>query len=186
MKTLCSLEEVAQADRLKVGSKAAALGDLMKAGFNVPVGFVLTTDAYARIIQGLRDRLESRLTADAINDPAEIESLAGEVRGWIEMEPWPPELDAELGVALARFRSEGKVRSFAARTSLPSDELATAFGSGVERAVLGLTDIEAVKHGAARCWGALWTSRSMSLPTPQKDTTLPGLSRGLGSTNGRG
>jgi phosphoenolpyruvate synthase/pyruvate phosphate dikinase len=161
LKTICFLKEIGRGDTPTVGGKAAALGELLNAGFNVPDGFVLTTHAYVQIIQALRERIDSRVTADAINDPAQIESLAGEVREWIEIEPWPADLHAELGTALAASGSGGISPSFAARTSLPSDELATAFGSGVQRATLGLAGVENVKRGAARCWGALWTSRSM-------------------------
>jgi phosphoenolpyruvate synthase/pyruvate phosphate dikinase len=161
LRAICYLKEIGRGDAPTVGGKAAALGELLNAGFNVPDGFVLTTHAYAKIIQGLSDRIDSRVTADAINDPADIESLASEVREWIESEPWPSGLVAELGIALAASGSGGEQQSFAARTSLPSEELATAFGSGVQRAVLGLCGIKNVELGAARCWGALWTSRSM-------------------------
>jgi rifampicin phosphotransferase len=161
LKSICSLEEIGRGETLTVGTKAAALGELVKAGFEVPPGFVLTTHAYSQIIAGLSERLANSVTPEAINDPAEIESLAGQVRGWIEKEPWPSDLQAELEHSLSSLVKDAKPESFSARTSLPSDELATAFGSGVQRATLGLVGVENVERGAARCWGALWTSRSM-------------------------
>jgi phosphoenolpyruvate synthase/pyruvate phosphate dikinase len=161
LKTIRYLKEIGRGDPLGVGNKAAALGELTRAGFNVPDGFVLTTAAYSQVLQGMRARLEPRITTEAINDPAEIESLAGEIRAWIEDEKWPLDLQDGLAAALTTLSFEGMTQSFAARTSLPSEELATAFGSGVQRAVLGLVGLEQVRHGAARCWGALWTSRSM-------------------------
>lgn len=161
MKTICLLSEIGEGEVAIVGRKAAALGELRRAGLDVPDGFVLTTEAYARIISNLRDRIDARVTADAINDPAEIENVAAEVREWIKTEPWPADLGCELGTALAPFTSGNEMTSFAARTSLPSDELATAFGTGVQRAVLGLAGPERVERGTALCWGALWSSRSM-------------------------
>src|SRR5438067_9066835 len=44
------LDTLTRADAHRVGAKAATLGDLAHAGFPVPDGFVLTTDAYARFL----------------------------------------------------------------------------------------------------------------------------------------
>jgi rifampicin phosphotransferase len=158
LETIRQLVQIGRADTTTVGSKAAALGELLRAGFNVPDGFVLTTAAYAQMIESLRDRIETRVTPDVINDPAEVETAAGQVREWIETEPWTASLRAELAAALG---DRAGAQSFAARTSLPSEELATAFGAGVQRAALGLVGLDNVERGAAQCWGALWTSRSM-------------------------
>lgn len=161
MKTILHLRKVTRRDTASVGSKAAALGELLAEGFRVPNGYVLTTDAYARVLEGMRERIKAEVTPELINDPTEIESLAGRVREWIEAEPWPADLQGELVTALDDLNPLVQIGSFAARTSLPTEELATAFGSGVQRATLGLVGVENVELGAARCWGALWTSRSM-------------------------
>jgi phosphoenolpyruvate synthase/pyruvate phosphate dikinase len=161
LKTISYLEDIGRDNTSSVGGKAAALGELLREGFNVPSGFVLTTEAYQVIIRSLQDRIVKSVTPESIGDPAVIESLAGEVRDWIEGEHWPPSLLADLRQAMTSSSRGDMLKSFAARTSLPSDELATAFGSGVQRAVLGLVGEENIMRGAARCWGALWTSRSM-------------------------
>lgn len=161
LKPIRHLKDIRRGDVSSVGTKAAVLGELFSAGFDVLDGFVLTTDAYFQILVGLRQRIEARVTADAVLDPAEIETMAGEVREWLEQEPWPIDLHTQLERELAASVEQWRAKSFAARTSLPSAELATAFGSGAERAVLGLKGTAGVELGAARCWGALWTSRSM-------------------------
>jgi phosphoenolpyruvate synthase/pyruvate phosphate dikinase len=161
LKTICHLDEIGPGDSPAVGTKAAALGALRRAGFSVPAGFVLTTSAYAQVISSLRGRIEARVTAEAIIDPAEVETAANEVREWIETEAWPLDLHSELANALIPLMADGQTPSFAIRTSLPSEELATAFGTGVQRAALGLAGLENIERGTARCWGALWSSRSM-------------------------
>jgi len=124
----------------------------------VPDGFVLTDAAYSQLIAPLRARINARVTDEIVMDPAEIEAAASEVRQWIEQASWSVELDGALTDALSDFSDSN---SFAARTSVPSDELSTAFGSGVQRAYLGLTNASAIERAAARCWGALWNSRAM-------------------------
>src|SRR2546421_2399008 len=44
------LDALTRADVHHAGAKAATLGDLARAGFLVPDGFVLTADAYARFL----------------------------------------------------------------------------------------------------------------------------------------
>jgi pyruvate,water dikinase len=158
LNTLASLENVMPTDAPHVGTKAAALGELCRAGFNVPNGFVLTDAAYSQLIAPLRAQINQRVTSEVVMDPSEIEAAASEVREWIEQAPWSPDLHAALQTALSHFSD---ANSFAARTSVPSDDLATAIGSGVERAYLGLVGAASIEQAAARCWGALWNSRAM-------------------------
>lgn len=155
------LDRVGADDTPAVGVKAAALGELLRSGLNVPPGVVLTTAAYAELVKPLQARIDARVTSDVIMDPAEIETAAAEIRGWIAAAPWSSSLRADLETALAGLHPGAAVASYAARTSLPSQDLATAFGSGVERAYLGLVGADEVLHAAARSWGALWNSRAM-------------------------
>ena len=47
MSTVLGLHELGRDDIARAGGKGANLGELIKAGFDVPDGFVLTTEAYA-------------------------------------------------------------------------------------------------------------------------------------------
>lgn len=154
------LNSVSRRDTPTVGAKAALLGELRQAGFNVPDGIVLTTDAYAEFITPLRERILARLTENVINDPAELEGAASEIRGWLEAQPFSPVLLSEMESALATLPPR-EPSSYAARTSPASDDLATAIGSGVARAYLGLVGTEELSRNAARCWAAIWNSRAI-------------------------
>ncbi|MBI4675703.1 MAG: hypothetical protein HY741_29020 [Chloroflexi bacterium] len=160
MSFILVLDSASPQDIHLVGAKAAALGELKRAGFNVPNGFVLSTAAYPEFIAPLRARILARLTDDVIMDPAEIESAAEEIRAWLEAQPFSQTLRGELEHALATF-SEHERASVIARTSTASDDLATAFGSGVARAYLGLVGADEIERAAAKCWAALWNSRAM-------------------------
>src|SRR5581483_1638949 len=151
------LSSVTTADTPTVGTKAAALAELRRAGYPVPNGFVLTTTAYAEFINPLRDKIRARLTDDVIMDPSEIESAATEIRGWLQDQSFSPRPLDELNTALASLDASTD-HSFAARSSTPSDDLATAFGSGVARAYLGLVGADEIANAAARGWAALWNS----------------------------
>lgn len=143
-----------------VGSKAAALGELQAAGYRVPDGFVLSTAAYPEFVAPVRERIKARLTQDVIMDPAELESSAAEIRGWLEAEPFSSRLRGALEAAL-NWLPAAERSSLAARTSTASDDLASSFGAGVERAYLGLVGSREIERASARCWAALWSSRAI-------------------------
>lgn len=153
------LDQISREQTPIVGIKAGALGELATR-FRVPRGFVLTTAAYAEFIAPLGRAIRARLTDEVIMDPSEIESAAEEIRGWLQALPLSPVLRVELEAALAQFNDVERA-SCAVRTSSPSDDLATAFGSGVARAYLGLVGADEIAAAAARCWAAVWNSRSM-------------------------
>lgn len=160
MSSILSLASASPQNIALVGAKAAALGELKRAGFNVPNGFVLTTAAYPEFIAPLREKILAYLTDDVIMDPAEIESAAAEIRAWLEAQPFSTSLDAELANALAALSERERV-SVIARTSTASDDLTTAFGSGVARAYWGLVGADEIERAAAQCWATVWNSRAM-------------------------
>ncbi len=143
-----------------VGAKAAALGELQRAGYRVPNGFALTTAAYAPFIAPLREKIAAYLTDAVINDPAELEAAATEIRDWIQAQALPDTLRAELETALALLNEQERA-SLIARSSPASDDLATSFGAGVARAYLGLVGVDEIERAIARSWSALWNSRAM-------------------------
>jgi pyruvate,water dikinase len=157
---LRTLESLTTEDAPQVGTKAAALGELHRAGFQVPGGFVLTTSAYPVFIAPVRDSIRARLTGEVIADPAALEGMAEEIRGELRELPFAPQLHEAVEHALAELPDAAR-GSLIARTSTPSDDLATSFGSGVARAYPGLVGSAEIERAAAKCWAALWNSRSM-------------------------
>lgn len=160
MSLILSLNAIAQSSRDAVGAKAFALSELQRAGFNIPNGFVLTTAAYPDFIAPLQEKIRARLPDDVIMDPAELEGAATEIRAWIQAQPLPDTLRAELASALDTL-DDAERFSLAARSSPASDDLATSFGAGVARAYLGLVGMDEIERAIARSWSALWNSRAM-------------------------
>lgn len=155
-----ALKDISRADAPLVGTKAGALGELLRASYNVPAGFILTTKAYQEFIKPLREKILARLTEAVVMDPAELEGSAEEIRAEIQSLAFPESLRGELQIALGSLNDRDQ-SSLIARTSTPSDDLATSFGSGVARAYLGLVGASEIERAAAKCWAALWNSRSM-------------------------
>ena len=67
-----------------VGGKAANLSRLAQAGFSVPDGFFVTTQAYHDYLQAnhLEDRIQSRLENIRADNPTSLQKASDEIRGW--------------------------------------------------------------------------------------------------------
>ncbi len=81
-------------DRVRVGEKAAYLGELIQTGFDVPPGFCITADAYREVLatSHIDEKIETLLQSTEIEDPLDLEHAADEIRVWIENAAAPPAL----------------------------------------------------------------------------------------------
>ena len=80
-----------------IGGKAANLGELVRAGFRVPCGFTVTTDAYAEAARTAKiDDLVDALYHAPITDTPRLASLASEIRSQITS----TSLDGRLALAI--------------------------------------------------------------------------------------
>ena len=127
-----SLDEVGLADAPRAGHKAATLGELKRAGFPVPDGVVLTTDALARTL------------AAAGLDAADPDQVAAV--------PLPGEVAAAISSAAVRL-GDGPL---AVRSSGVDEDLPGASYAGQYESVLGVPAGE-LAAAVRRCWASAFT-----------------------------
>ena len=136
--------DLADTDRgavVLVGGKGANLGDLAKAGFPVPNGFVLTTHAYA-------------LAADAAAvDPARPAEAAERLRA----APMPEAIANAARKAYAAL--DGRV---AVRSSATAEDLPGASFAGQQDSYLDVFGEENLLDAIRRCWASLWNERAVA------------------------
>ena len=123
------------------GGKGANLGELMRAGFPVPDGFVITTDAYA-----------SAANAAGVdpNDPAGA-------RARLLGTPMPPEI---ANAARDAYRVLGG--RVAVRSSATAEDLPEASFAGQQDTILDVEGESALLDAVRRCWSSLWNDRAVS------------------------
>ncbi|TWF92366.1 PEP/pyruvate-binding domain-containing protein [Saccharopolyspora dendranthemae] len=139
------LDEVRAGAGEAVGGKAANLGELIGAGFRVPPGFVITTEAYERVCQ----------VADLLDG---LPGSAGAIRERISTTSLPAELAAAITDACAEL-GPGPV---AVRSSATAEDLPHASFAGQQDTYLNVVGGEAVLDAVRRCWASLWTDRAVS------------------------
>lgn len=140
----------------RAGGKALNLGVLDRAGFPVPPGFCVTTDAYALAAAApeVRDAIDA-LVAAAPEDRTEH---AARVRDALSAAP-PPEPVAVAAATAYRDLGGGVV---AVRSSATAEDLPYASFAGQQDTFLGITGEDAVLDAVRRCWASLWTDRAVA------------------------
>ena len=127
--------EIDATDLSRVGGKGLNLGKLTQAGFLVPQGFCVTTDAYLFSVQGLSEQ-----NANSIKELV----LA-------------PDLVAEIRTAYEKLQTA----RVAVRSSATAEDLSEASFAGQQDTFLNVTSdklLEALKA----CWASLWSERAIA------------------------
>jgi pyruvate, water dikinase len=156
------LDELSRDDIPFAGGKGANLGELTKAGFPVPSGFVVGAPAYAEFCDhgGLRARLAERLAGVDVDDTAALESAAVDARAMVEREPMPARLEAAVRAAFAELAG-GEAIAVAVRSSATSEDTASASFAGMNETFLNVRGADAVVAAVRRCWASLFGARTV-------------------------
>jgi phosphoenolpyruvate synthase/pyruvate phosphate dikinase len=141
-----------------VGGKGASLGRLVRAGFPVPPGFVITTRAYARFIQGnnLEGTIGEILEGLDYENLENLEEGTGKIREALIRSPIPEDLTNAILKAYGKLGDEPYV---AVRSSGTAEDLEGASFAGQYDTFLDIQGAEALLQSVRRCWASMWTAR---------------------------
>ena len=126
--------DIGLADRLEVGGKGGSLGELVRAGIEVPPGFVVKTAAFERFIEALerespvRERVES-LEAE---DLGAMTALSRELRARFAATPLPADVADEIARAAEELGSGAAQSGVAVRSSATTEDAADASFAGLQ------------------------------------------------------
>ena len=135
MQFIKHFSEINETDLTHVGGKGLNLGKLTRAGFRVPQGFCVTTDAYRFSVRDLSEQNES-----SVRD--------------IEL---PPELVAAVRAA----REQLQTATVAVRSSATAEDLAEASFAGQQDTFLNVTS-DGLLDALKACWASLWSERAIA------------------------
>ncbi|MBO0849348.1 MAG: hypothetical protein J2P20_07800, partial [Pseudonocardia sp.] len=162
------LDEIGADDIPLAGGKAANLGELRRAGFPVPHGFVLTTEAYRRFVAvtGIADRILELAGSvgsakEHETDPAAFEQASAQIRELFAAHDMPAEIASAASVAY-RLLPGGKDPAVAVRSSATAEDLAGASFAGQQDTYLNVRGAEELRTAVRDCWASLWTARAMA------------------------
>src|SRR5882757_7980316 len=119
-------------DRPKVGGKGGSLGELQRAGINVPPGFVVRTEAFEGFIDALERHspVRARVEGLAADELEGIGAVSRELRTRIEDAPLSADLVQEIGDAYGGLGGAEPPPAVVVRSSATTEDAADASFAG--------------------------------------------------------
>jgi rifampicin phosphotransferase len=152
------LNALGRGDLVLAGGKGANLGELVRAGFPAPAGFVVTTVAYDYFVaHSSIDKTISQALSDKRENGAAI-------REAFERAPIPSELEHAVKAAYQQL-GQGPV---AVRSSATAEDLPRAAFAGQQDSYLNVIGPESVLSAVRRCFASLWTDRATAYRERQR------------------
>jgi pyruvate,water dikinase len=149
-------------DRPKVGGKGGSLGELHRAGIDVPPGFVVRTEAFEDFIDALERHspVRARVAGLAADDLEGMTAVSRELRTRIEDAPLSADLQQEIRDAYERLGEP--LPSVAVRSSATTEDAADASFAGLQDTYLWVSQVDSVIRKIRSCWASLYSLESLS------------------------
>ncbi|WP_446664903.1 phosphoenolpyruvate synthase [Flexivirga sp. B27] len=170
-----------------VGGKNASLGEMVqhlsKAGVSVPTGFATTAEAYRRFLTetGLKAEIDTLLDGLDVDDVRELASVGAKIRGDIEQQAFPADLEADIRSAYEQLTGEqGAEVTFAVRSSATAEDLPDASFAGQQETFLNISGIDNILHAIKLVFASLYNDRAIAYRVHAGyDHSLVALSAGI-------
>jgi len=168
------LDSINITHRDKIGGKALNLGDLIKNNFNIPKGFILTTDAYTYFIE--RNNLDIKITdlLERLNfsDSKNVEEISKKIQIIFEKGEIPKDLVDEIKDDFNTISGE----NFVVRSSAIGEDSEKASFAGQYESYLNLKTLKEILHHIKKCYASLWSNRALNYRKkngiPHNDTKI--------------
>jgi pyruvate,water dikinase len=163
------LAEISRSDIAVAGGKGANLGELIRAGLPVPVGFVLTTAAYREFVtaNGIAERLPTLAALPAGAGPEGYDVPSARVRQLFGAVDVPPAMAQQIVGAYDELGGA----AVAVRSSATAEDLEGASFAGQQDSYLNVRGAGALLAAVRDCWASLWTARAMAYRVRAGSTT---------------
>ncbi|QIL81097.1 phosphoenolpyruvate synthase [Diaphorobacter sp. HDW4A] len=160
-------ENLRMSDVEVVGGKNASLGEMISQlpeGVRVPTGFATTAHAFREFLkhEGLADRISQKLASLDVDDVRALAAAGAEIRGWMENQPFPADLEKSVRDAFATLSAGNAQASFAVRSSATAEDLPDASFAGQQETFLNVVGIEDVLHKMKEVFASLYNDRAIS------------------------
>lgn len=158
-----SLKELSAELFQEFGGKGANLGELIKAGFNVPAGFCIKSDAYHHLIEAndLSGQISELVKAISFDNVRDLEEKTGLIRSLIIDAQIPKQLEQEIIDKYQELQSlSGEELLVAVRSSVAVKGTSISSFPGMMDTFHYIRGIDHVLQCVKKCWASVWTSRA--------------------------
>ena len=141
------------------GGKGMNLARLTRAGFAVPSGFIISTDAYREFVGTNRwlPAILSGVAEISAEDVSALERASAQIRVAFSAGKMPQEMESAIRAAYADFEN----RPVAVRSSATAEDLPDLSFAGQQDTYLNVIGVEQLLEAVVHCWSSLWTARAI-------------------------
>ena len=159
------IEDINKNDVSEVGGKAANLGEMLKAGFPIPLAFVITTAAYEKFlnVSGLDAEINSILSEIDVELPETLQRDSEKIRELIRGKNVPDDIKREITKSYIHLSKKTKEDEcfVAVRSSAVSEDSKVASFAGQQETYLNVKGVAEVIESVKKCWASLYTPRAI-------------------------
>ncbi|MDG2072337.1 MAG: PEP/pyruvate-binding domain-containing protein [Pseudomonadales bacterium] len=145
-----------------VGGKGRSLAQMTRAGFDVPGGFLLTTNAYREFVTDnhLQAKIVELARPEIVDNRASFEAASIAIQQLIGEHKLSTDIIELLQDAYAGL--EGKDPAVAVRSSANAEDLPGLSFAGQQETYLNISGADALIAAVRNCWASLWTPQAIS------------------------
>ena len=162
-KYVVRLSQVDKNDIGLVGGKGANLGEMIKAGFPVPNGFVVTSAAYFYFLEQnkLKDTIRKLLSTLDPEQTAQLQQVAQIIQRKIIEAVIPSEVEQEIKKSYGQLAKGDYEPYVAVRSSATAEDLPKASFAGQQATFLNVVGEEKVATAVKDAWASLFEARAI-------------------------
>lgn len=164
MKVLYWFSEINKENIKEVGGKGANLGEMTQAGFPVPPGFCVSSQAYFEFIEkaNIKEKMENIIQNLDVKDAKKLQEASLLIKKLILSSKMSPDLAEEIKKAYRKLCDiEGEEVFVAVRSSATAEDLPEASFAGQQASFLNIKGEEALLKAVQACWASLFEARAI-------------------------
>ena len=153
-----NFKQLSKKDVAIAGGKGASLGEMTRAGIQVPPGFVVLADAFDEFLTAsdLNTEVATKLKRVNLKDINSVDRASNEIRDLILDAEFPKKLGREILKEFPKL----KARLVAVRSSATAEDSSVASWAGELETYLNTTRATLLEN-VKKCWASLFTPRAI-------------------------
>lgn len=160
---IVDFKQVGKTDVGLVGGKGANLGEMARAGFPVPPGFIVTSAAYFQVLQinDLKPKIKSILDNLDIHDIHSLNEMSRQIKSLISRANIPNHLALDIIKRYLKLGSGHNQTLVAVRSSATAEDLPDASFAGQQETFLNVQGEANLIQNIRACWASLFEPRAI-------------------------
>jgi len=152
-----------QATLENVGGKGMSLAKMINAGFPIPDGFHITTEAYRMFVavNNLQTKILAALKNVDVTLPATLETASAAIGRFFAESKIPNEISSTITAAYLK-PDTSHLTPVAVRSSATAEDLSEASFAGQQETFLNIRGEDDLLDAVKKCWASLWTARAIA------------------------